>query len=151
MAVTVKKITLWRREMEERKGALAEALAPLADGGADLQVVMGYRYPGPSTRAAVEIYPVAGKKLTDAARRAGLSPSEIPALLVEGDNRGGLGHAFSTAIADAGINMNFLVAQVLGRRYSAVIGFDSEADAGAAAAVVKKAAAQAPRPRAKRR
>jgi len=118
MAVTVKKITLWRREMEDRSGALAEALAPLAEGGADLQVVMGYRYPGPSTKAAVEIYPVAGKKLTDAARRAGLSPASI-----------------------AGINMTFLVAQVLGRRYSAVVGFDTEADAGAAAALIKKAAA----------
>ena len=147
MAVTVKKITLWRREMEDRSGALADALAPLAEGGADLQVVMGYRYPGPSTKAAVEIYPVAGKKLTDAARRAGLSPASIPALLVEGDNRSGLGHAFSRSIADAGINMTFLVAQVLGRRYSAVVGFDTEADAGAAVALIKKAAAA----RAKRR
>jgi hypothetical protein len=33
MALSVKKITLWRREMEERPGALAEALAPLAEGG----------------------------------------------------------------------------------------------------------------------
>ena len=141
MALTVKKITLWRREMEERPGALAEALAPLAEGGADLRVVMGYRYPGPSTKAAVEVYPVVAKKLTDAARRAGLSPSSIPALLVEGDNRGGLGHAFSKAIADSGISMNFLVAHVVGRRYSAVIGFDSDADAATAAAVIKRAAA----------
>ena len=145
MALTVKKITLWRREMEERPGALAEALAPLAEGGADLRIVMGYRYPGPSTKAAVEVYPVATKKLADAARRAGLSPSSIPALLVEGDNRGGLGHAFSRAIADSGISMNFLVAHVVGRRYSAVIGFDTDADAAAAATVLKKAAAAAAR------
>jgi len=145
MAVTVKKITLWRREMDERPGALAEALAPLAEGGADLRVVMGYRYPGPSTKAAVEVYPVATKRLEKAARGAGLAPSSIPALLVEGDNRGGLGHAFSRAIADSGISMNFLVAHVVGRRYTAVIGFDTEADAGAAANVIKKAA------RAKRR
>jgi hypothetical protein len=141
MALTVKKITLWRREMEERPGALAEALAPLAEGGADLRIVMGYRYPGPSTKAAVEVYPVATKKIADAARRAGLSPSSIPALLVEGDNRGGLGHAFSRAIADSGISMNFLVAHVIGRRYSACIGFDTDADAAAATTVIKKAAA----------
>ena len=147
MAVTVKKITLWRREMEERPGALAQALAPLAEGGADLRVVMGYRYPGPSTKAAVEVYPVATKKLETAARRAGLAPSSIPALIVEGDNRGGLGHAFSRAIAESGISMNFLVAHVVGRRYSAVIGFDTDADASAAAGVIKKAAAA----RAKRR
>ena len=68
-------------------------------------------------------------------------PGGSSALLVEGDNRSGLGHAFSRSIADAGINMTFLVAQVLGRRYSAVVGFDTEADAGAAAALIKKAAA----------
>jgi hypothetical protein len=147
MALTVKKITLWRREMEEKPGALAEALAPLAEGGADLRIVMGYRYPGPSTKAAVEVYPVATKKLENAARRAGLSPSSIPALLVEGDNRGGLGHAFSRAIADSGISMNFLVAHVVGRRYSAVVGFDTDTDAANAATVIKKAATA----RAKRR
>jgi hypothetical protein len=43
--------------------------------------------------------------------------------------------------------MNFLVAHVVGRRYSAVIGFDTDADANAAAGVIKKAAAA----RAKRR
>jgi hypothetical protein len=149
MALTVKKITLWRREMEEKPGALAEALEPLSEGGADLQVVMGYRYPGPSTKAAVEVYPIATRKLADAARRAGLAPSSIPALLVEGDNRAGLGHAFSRAIADSGISMNFLVANVVGRRYSAVVGFDSDADATQAASVIKKAAAAAAR--AKRR
>jgi hypothetical protein len=147
MAVTIKKMTLWRREMEEKPGALAEALAPLAEGGADLKIVMGYRYPGPSTKAAVEVYPIATKKLENAARRAGLTPSSIPALLVEGDNRGGLGHALSRAVADSGISMNFLVANVVGRGYSAVIGFDTDADASAAANVIKKAASA----RAKRR
>jgi hypothetical protein len=35
---------------------------------------------------------------------------------VEGDNKPGLGHAIAQAIADAKINLNFLVAQVIGRR-----------------------------------
>ena len=33
------------------------------------------------------------------------------------------------ALADAGINLVFLVAQVVGRRYSAVFGFESAVDA----------------------
>jgi ABC-type sugar transport system substrate-binding protein len=66
-------------------------------------------------------------------------PSSIPTLLVEGDNKAGLGHAIAQAIADAGINVGFLVAQVVGRRYSAVIGFDTEADAKKAAPLIKKA------------
>ena len=44
MAVTVKKITLWRKELENQTGTLARALEPLAGVGIDLQVVMGYRH-----------------------------------------------------------------------------------------------------------
>ena len=46
MAVTVKKIVLWRKEVENRPGILANALAPLANAATDIQVVMGYRHPG---------------------------------------------------------------------------------------------------------
>ena len=53
----------------------------------------------------------------------------------------GLGHAICQAIADAGINMDFVVAQVVGRKYSAVFGFESAAEATKGAAVIKKAAA----------
>jgi len=141
MAVTVKKIVLWRREVENRPGALASTLAPLANAGVDLHVVMAYRYPGDETKAAIELYPVAGKKSVVAAQEAGLSASSIPALLVQGDNRPGLGHAISRAIADAGINLGFLVTQVVGRKYSAVFGFESEAEATKGAALIRKATA----------
>ena len=46
VAVSIRKITLWRTEVEHRPGALAELLEPLAAAGADLQTVMGYRIPG---------------------------------------------------------------------------------------------------------
>jgi hypothetical protein len=141
MPVTVKNITLWRKELENKSGTLAQTLEPLAKAGADLQLVMGYRYPGDETRAAVEIYPIAGKKSVGVAQQAGLAASSIPTLLVEGDNRAGLGHAVSQAIADAGVNLSFLVAQVVGRKYSAVLGFESEADAKTAARLIKKASA----------
>ena len=141
MAVTVKKIVLWRKEVENRAGALADTLAPLAAAGADIQILMGYRYPGDLTKGAVEIYPVSGKKSAAAAGDAGLNASSIPALLVEGDNRAGLGHAISKAVADAGINLDFLLAQVVGRKYSAVFGFQSDEDAAKGAAVIRKAAA----------
>ncbi|HEV8232683.1 MAG TPA: hypothetical protein VGQ75_10075 [Thermoanaerobaculia bacterium] len=139
MAVSVKKISLWRSEVANRPGSLAGALAALAEAGADLRVVMAYRFPGDETRGAVELYPVTGKRAQSAARSAGLSESGIPTLLVEGEDRPGIGSAISRAIAEAGINLAFFVAQVIGRRYSAVIGFDSEADAKKAAPLVKRA------------
>ena len=117
MAVSVRKITLWRSEVPNRPGMVAGALAALAEAGADLKVVMAYRFPGDES-------------------------SGIPTLLVYGDDRPGVGAAIARGIAEAGINLAFFVAQVLGRRYSAVIGFDSEADAKKAAPLIKKAKPQ---------
>ena len=123
-----------RRLIEER-------LAPLAHAGANIHVVTAYRYPGQQSKGAIELYPVTGRKSVTAAKEAGFSASAIPALLVEGDNRAGLGYATAQAITGAGINMDFLVAQVVGRKYSAVFGFQSDADATKCAAIIRKAAA----------
>jgi hypothetical protein len=76
--------------------------------------------------------------MVTAAETAGFKASGIPTLLVEGDNRPGLGHAIAEAIADAKINLDFLVAQVIGRRYTAVIGFESAEDAKKASTLIKK-------------
>ena len=61
--------------------------------------------------------------------------------LVEGDNRPSLGHAISLAFADAGINMDFVVGQVVGKKDSAIFGFDTEEDATKSTALIRKAAA----------
>lgn len=139
MAVTVRRVQLWRNEVESRPGLLAAALGALASAGADLQVVMAYRYPGNQTMGAIEVYPISGKKLVAAAQAAGLSPTSIAVLRVEGENRPGLGYATTRAMADAGINIAFLVAQVIGKRYTSVLGFENDADAAKAARLIKKA------------
>jgi hypothetical protein len=140
MAVSVKKVTLWRTEVENKPGVLSGVLAPLAEAGADLQVVMGYRHSGSGSKASIEVSPVTGKKSLSAAKAAGLAASSIPTLLVEGDNRPGLGAAISQAIAAAGINLCFLVAQVVGERFSAVIGFENEEASRKASTLIKKVA-----------
>src|ERR1700730_3936928 len=72
MAVSVKKAILWSREVEgNQPGMLANTLQPLSEAGADLQVVMAYRYPGDQIKAAIELYPVSGKKSAAAAQTAG--------------------------------------------------------------------------------
>ncbi len=141
MGVSLKKIVLWRKEVNDRSGMLANALAPLARAGTDVHVVMAYRFPHQESKAAIELYPVTGKKSAAAAKEAGFNVSDIPALLVEGDNRVGLGYTAAQAIADAGINLDFLVAQVVGKKYSAVFGFESDADAAKCAAIIRKAGA----------
>jgi hypothetical protein len=141
VAISVKSITLWRREIEDRPGALAESLAPLADGGVNVQILMAYRIPGGAGRGAVELFPVTGRRATAAAERGGFSASSIPALLVDGDDSPGLGARLSRAIADTGINLDFVVAQVIARRYSAVFGFGDDESARRAVPVIKKTAA----------
>jgi hypothetical protein len=148
MAVTVKRMTLWRRELENNPGALATILDPVAKAGADLQVAMGYRIPGQEHRAVIELAPVQGRRASAAAEEAGLSPSDIPTLVVEGDDRPGLGRDLAEEMGRAGINMAFLVALVVGRRYSGVFGFESDEDAKKAAAILKRTAARAKRGRA---
>lgn len=139
MPVSVKKVVLWRKEIGNTPGTLAGVLEPVASAGASLQIVMGYRYTGAKTKAAVELFPVATKKAAAAAQAAGLEPSNIPALLVQGDDKPGVGFAIAKALGDAGINLDFFVGQTLQGKYSLVIGFDSEADAEKAAPLIKKA------------
>jgi hypothetical protein len=141
MPVTVKNISLWRREVDNQVGTLAHTLEPVTKAGANLRVLMGYRYPRDATKAAIELYPVEGKRVAAAAAEAGLVASSIPTLLVEGDDKPGLGQAIAEAISAAQVNITFFVAQTIGQKFSAVLGFETEADAKTAAPLIKKAAA----------
>jgi predicted amino acid-binding ACT domain protein len=110
---------------------------------------MGYRFPEHQERAAIEVYPVAGARVTAAAQAAGLAPSDLACLLVEGDDRPGLGARIGRALADGGVNVAFVIAQVVGRRFSAVIGFADAAAADSATRLVKAARKAPPAPRRK--
>jgi hypothetical protein len=142
MAVTVKKLGVWRRELKDKVGALAAVLEPLAQAGSDLQMVVGYS--GAGGKAAVQLFPVKGRKSIAAAREAGLAAASATALMVEGDNKPGLGHAITRAVADAGINLAFLSAQALGKKFVAVFGFADQTEAAKAAGIIRKAAAMKP-------
>jgi hypothetical protein len=139
MAMSVKSAKLWVLDANDRAGLLADTLEPLASAGASLRVVMAYRHPGQTERAAVEVYPIQGKKAEAAAQAAGMQPSQMACLLVEGDDRPGMGAQLSRAIAGAGLSMTFLMAQVIGRKFSAAVGFSNEQDAEAAAKSIKSA------------
>jgi hypothetical protein len=99
---------------------------------------MAYRFPGEPTRGAIELSPVSGKKSQAAAQTAGLDRSSIPTILAMGDDRRGLGSEIADAIAGSGINVSFMVVQVVGRRYSAVYGFETEEEAQIATNLIKK-------------
>jgi len=137
MAVTVENVTIWRKEVMHKSGELARALEPLAKAGADLKVIMAY---AEKDRGIIEVGPISGAKLTAAATKAGFAASTKPTLLVEGDDRAGLGFDIAKAIADQGVSISFDVTQVIGKKYSAVYGFQSDDAARKAADAIKKAA-----------
>ena len=139
MAVKIRRITLWRAAVKDRPGVLAGALEPLAHAGADLQMVMCYGNPGQAGRATIEVYPILRQRAVAAARIGGFSASPAPVVLVEADNKPGLAYSIANAVAWAGLNIRFLLAQVTGKKYSAIVGFETEADAQKGALQIKKA------------
>jgi hypothetical protein len=141
MAVTVKKATLWRRELSNKPGTLAETLKPFAKSNVNLQVIMGYTFPQPG-QGAVEVWPVTDAKSEQAAKEAGLQPAkDIHTLVVEGDDRPGIGYEIASAVGAAQINMHFAIMHVIEKRYIGLFGFGSEADANKAEGLIKQAVA----------
>lgn len=140
MAVTVTSIKPWKLETENRPGALADALAPLAEAGINLEYVEAYAHEAAPERASIYIYPITGRKAIATARAAGFERvTESTLVLVEGDDKPGLGQKLARALADAGINIHGVSALVIGRRFRAVFAFDSVADARKACRVLRRA------------
>ena len=131
---------MWRTEIQNKPGVLASTLEPVAQRNADLMVVSTHGVRGRPGRATVDILPGKGRRASIAARAAGFSLLPTPVLLVEGDNRPGLAYAVTNAIAWAGITVRFLSAQVVGERYSALLGFRNHDDARRAGSLIRKVA-----------
>lgn len=140
MSITVRRADLWRAETANTPGSLAATLKPLADKGADLEIVMGYAKPDRSG-AVVEVSPVSTPADRKAARAAGLAQSTFPCVVISGDNRSGLGYDVARALAEAGININFFVAQSLGKSYTGLFSFEASAEADLAVKIIRKAVA----------
>lgn len=138
MALDITKVEVWAGEIVDQPGGLASVLEGLATAGADLSAVIARRQPDKPRTGVVFLSPVKGKAIQSAATQAGLTPaSNIATLRIEGPNRAGVGHQILKAIAAAGINGRGVSAVVIGNKFAAYIGFDSAADASAAAKAIR--------------
>ena len=138
MDIKVRKVRLWRTEVSRRSGALAAALEPLAQHGADLKVIRVRAAPGRTQRNVVEVYAGDGQRASLAARAAGFSQTPATAVLLQGDNRPGFAYEVANAVAWAGIGVRDYEAGVVGRKFSSTLTFDSESDAAKAATIIRK-------------
>ena len=80
MPVRVKNISLWRKEVENQVGSLAHTLEPFTRAGANLHVLMEYRYRGEGAKAAIELYPIAGNTASDTVRVRGLRQHSLTSI-----------------------------------------------------------------------
>lgn len=144
MAVTVKRATLWTTNTSNTPGALASSLAPLAEGSVNLDLVMGYSHQD-KAGATIEVFPVQGSSSQRAARRAGYQKSAFPCVWIMGNNRVGLGRQIASALAEAGININFFIAQVVRNEYVGMFSFEANSEADLAVKIIRKAVKQMPK------
>ena len=133
----VERVDVWVSGLRDRSGALAKAFATLSDAGADLEFVIARRTPTLPGGGVVFFTPIVGEQQEAAARALGADVVDsVQTLRVEGENAAGQGAKVAGALAAAEINMHGFSAAVIGDRFVAYIGFDSEADASKAEAVL---------------
>jgi hypothetical protein len=138
MAYTVSKVDIWSGEIADRVGGLAGTLDPLADAGANLEVVIARRQPERPGRGVVFLGPVTGARAQKAAAAAGLhKTAELAALRLEGPNKAGEGRRIARLLADAGLNLRGLSATVLGNKFVAFLAFDNADDAAKASRILR--------------
>lgn len=138
MAYTVEKLDVWTTEIDDRPGALDEKLAALADAQIDLTFLVARRQPQAPGKGIVFLGGIKGAKATKAASAAGLvKAGDIAALRVEGKNKPGACHQITACLAQNGINLRGVSANVIGTRFTAILAFDSEDDAKKAARLIK--------------
>ena len=138
MGIRITQIRLWRTEVPRRPGALAQALEPLANHGADLKVVRVRAAPGRARRNLVEVYAGEGRRAALVAQASGFSLTAPTTLLLQGENRPGFAYAVANAVAWAGLGVLDQEAGVVDDRFSSTLTFESPADARKAVTVIRK-------------
>ena len=96
-ALKVRKGTMWRSQIEDTPGTFAKKLEPFAKAGQSLQVVAGWSTSSATEKgvAYMEIFPVTDEKGKQCAKEAGLHEvTDSVCLIVEGDDRPGLGYTY---------------------------------------------------------
>lgn len=140
MAYTVTKVEKWTGEIDDRVGGLAAVLDRIAAAGVDLQAVVARRQPHLPGKGIVFLGPIKGAKAQQAATAAGLSrATDLFALHVEAPNKPGDCARVTRLLADAGINLRGLTANVCGGKYVLSLAFDTEDAANQAAKLLKGA------------
>ena len=136
--VTVEHV--WVGAIPDRPAALSNKLKELANGGIDLELIIGWReQPG---RGLLYVAPLRTMDEIRRAEQAGLTRhNSMRMIRVEGPNRAGLGALITSTLAEADINIASFTACSLGALHVTNITFDDDEDVDRARAILHKALA----------
>ena len=138
MALKVTKVNVWAGDLRDVPGGLADVLEQLSQGGGSIEFLIARRSDNAPGAGKVFLTPVTSSRAKDAAGRAGLqNAANVATLRIEGPDRAGLGGKITRALADEGINVRGVSAAVIGNKFVAYVGFDSEEDAEKATGALK--------------
>ena len=133
MALQIRKVQVWSGEIADRPGAAAATLELLVQAGADLEFVFTRVHPTKPGYSSIFLAPISGPEQMQAARAAKLGPAlDVSMLCVEGDNEPGVSFRIMSHLAVAGINLQGVSVNSLGKRFAAYLAFD-KADTAAMA------------------
>jgi hypothetical protein len=137
MRLNIHKVQVWSVEVPDRPGAAAAKLEVLARAGIDLEFIFTRPHPRVSDLGVLFVAPIDGPEQTEAARAVGLAPAtDVAMLVVEGDNRVGIGYELMSQLAVAGVNLRGLSISSLGNRFAAYLAFDNADSANQALRVL---------------
>ena len=139
MALKVTKVDVWAGDLNDVPGGLADVIEKLSQGGGSLDFVIARRSDKHPGAGKVFVTPVTSAKTKDSAGRAGLQHATgMGTVRAEGTDARGMGAKMTRAIADAGINVRGVSAAVIGNKFVAYIGLDSDEDADRAMAALRR-------------
>ena len=141
MKLDISRVDVWAAGMKDRPGGLAQKLDVLAQAGVDIEFLIARRSPEKPGTGVVFITPVKGARQVKAAKKAKFSKTKsLHALRIAASNKAGLGAKLTDELGRAGINLRGLSGAAIGKRAVLHLAFDSAADAGKAARLIKRIA-----------
>lgn len=139
MELLVERVDVWAASIADEPGGLCKVLTGLSEVGCDLDFAIARRCPDKPGEGVLYVTPILEDAQIEAASELGFNvTSSVHSLRIEGENRPGAGAAITEKLAAAGINLRGVSAAVLGPRFVAYIGLDSEADADKAAEILRQ-------------
>lgn len=139
MKLEMSRVEYWRAQVEDRAGALADKLAPLAEAGVNLDLVIARRAPEQPGTGLVFVSVVKGAKQTRAAQNAGFEKApDMFGLRLAVGNTAGLGEKVTRTLAEGGISLRAFAGQALAKQAILHVVFDNAADAIKAQRLLKK-------------